>query len=86
MVNASLVWLRLTRKDRHDGFRVPLNVRGVPVTALLGIGVCGFMLTTLEREVWLYGLVIVALGVALPTVLRFLRGVRRVGEGEEAAD
>lgn len=86
MVNASLVRLRLTRKERHDGFRVPLNIRGVPVTAVLGIGVCGFMLTTLEREVWLYGLLIVAAGVALPTALRFLRGGRWVGEGEAAAD
>jgi APA family basic amino acid/polyamine antiporter len=83
MVNASLVWLRLTRKERYESFRVPLNVRGVPVTALLGIGVCGFMLATLEREVWLYGLAIAAIGVALPTALQ-LPVIRRWTRDNEA--
>jgi APA family basic amino acid/polyamine antiporter len=86
MVNASLVWLRLTRKERHDGFRVPLNVRGVPVTAVLGIGVCGFMLAALEWDVWLYGLAIAAIGAALSIALRLPVIRRWMGNNDAVAD
>lgn len=69
MVNASLIWLRRTKPEIERGFRAPLNVGNLPITAVLGIGFSLFMLANVAIAALLVGLVVAAAGILLPLVL-----------------
>lgn len=69
MVNASLIWLRRTRPNMERGFKAPLTIRGIPVTAVLGIGFSLFMLANVASFALIVGLAVTAAGVLLPFVI-----------------
>ncbi|MBM3943893.1 MAG: amino acid permease [SAR202 cluster bacterium] len=73
LVNAALVWVRLSKPREEGGFRIPLNVRGVPVTAVAGVIIAILMLATMDWQVLGYGLLILALGIGLPFVMERLK-------------
>lgn len=49
LVNVAVIILRRTRPDLDRSFRVPL----APVTPLLGIGFCAYMMSSLDARTWL---------------------------------
>lgn len=74
LVNASMVWLRFKRPDARRGFRTPLSVARVPITAVLGAGVSAFLISAIDLDVIAIGLGVVASGVVLPFVTGVFRG------------
>ena len=72
LVNLSMAWLRFKRPGAPRGFRAPLSVRGVPVTAALGAVVSAFLISAIDLDVMAVGLGVVAAGVVLPFVFRTL--------------
>jgi hypothetical protein len=60
-VNAAVLVLRRDRVG-HDHFHVPV------VVPWLGIGSCLLLFTQIEADVWLRGLVLIAIGLLLATV------------------
>ncbi|WP_338757702.1 APC family permease [Nocardia vulneris] len=61
-VNAAVLALRRTAGGEPDHFRVPVFL------PWLGLASCLFLFTRIEGEVWLRGLILVALGIALAAV------------------
>ena len=49
LVNVGVIVLRRTRPDMERGFRVPF----VPVFPIIGIGLCIYLMTTLEGATWI---------------------------------
>jgi amino acid transporter len=74
-VNAAVLVLRRDEVD-HDHFRVPTAV------PWLGIGSCVLLFTQIETDVWLRGLILLAIGLLLATV----NAVRARRGGVPAAD
>jgi APA family basic amino acid/polyamine antiporter len=62
-VNASLIWLRLTRPELHRPFKVPLNIGKYPILPILGIITCVFMIFQFEWNLLLFGLGLIIAGV-----------------------
>ncbi len=77
-VNSALVWLRRSRPELERGFRVPLNVANVPVTAVAGIAFSLFMLANVGRVALVAGTLVAAAGLLLPMLVK--------GFGEAVAD
>ena len=61
VVCASVIVMRRTRPNMPRPFKVPLY----PVTPILGMLFCGFILTTLDRETWLRYVVWMAIGMVV---------------------
>jgi amino acid transporter len=60
-VNAAVLVLRRDEAD-HDHFRIPV------VVPWLGLASCAVLFTRIEGDVWLRGLVLIAIGLVLATV------------------
>lgn len=83
VVNASLIWLRRTMPEQPRGFRAPLNVGGVPLTAVLGIGFSLFMLANIELMVLAIGIPVAFIGL----LITFLwKGFGKQTNSEEIAE
>ncbi len=63
-VNLSVIILRYKNKSKRS-FKIPLNIGKFPVLPLIGALLCIFMITNIELEITIAGLVLVALGYAL---------------------
>ncbi|RDI23882.1 amino acid permease [Lentzea flaviverrucosa] len=61
LVNIAVVVLRRTEPDRKRTFRVPFS----PVTPLVGLGFCVYMMFSLELDAWIAFLAWMALGFAV---------------------
>ncbi|MCI0439137.1 MAG: APC family permease [Chloroflexi bacterium] len=88
LVNAALIWLRYRRPEIPRAFRAPLNIGRFPLTGLFGIGFSIFMLANIELHVIGYGLLVAALGVVIPFLIRqFGRRADAVSaqDGDEAS-
>jgi len=73
VVNAAVLVLRRTRPAAPRTMRVPCNVAGVPVPAVLAIVTVGVMMLRLDPLAWLLGLAVLMSGVlawAAPRVIR----------------
>jgi APA family basic amino acid/polyamine antiporter len=58
LVNIAVIILRRTEPDRRRTFRVPFS----PVTPLVGLGLCVYMMFSLARDAWIAFLVWMAVG------------------------
>jgi APA family basic amino acid/polyamine antiporter len=65
-VNASLIRLRRKAPDAARGFRVPLSVLGVPAPTALAIVLSVIMIANTGLNALLIGVVLVAVGIAIP--------------------
>ena len=76
IVCIAVIWLRRTRPDLERGFKVPFY----PVTPILGILSCAFLITRVEPEVQLFFLYFLVGAVAL----YFIYGIwnSKLGKGE----
>ncbi len=86
LVNVGVIVLRRTRPDMDRGFRVPF----VPVFPIIGIGLCIYLMTTLEGATWirfgawlLLGLVIYAVYGYRHSRLRQLASTSRAASSPE---
>jgi APA family basic amino acid/polyamine antiporter len=70
IVNASLIGLRVKNKRYKAKFRVPLNIRNIPVLPVLGVLVSLFMLLNLDKPILVIGVGLIALGFILEKVFR----------------
>lgn len=61
LVNVAVIILRRTEPDRRRSFRVPFS----PVTPLLGLGFCVYMMSRLGLDTWIAFLVWMVLGFAI---------------------
>lgn len=73
-VNASVIALRVRQPERARGFAIPFAVRGVPVTAVLGLVTIAGVAVFLAPASLLLGLVIVGAGVVVMAVQRWFNG------------
>lgn len=83
MVNAALIRLRFKKPNHSRGFRVPLSVGGIPVTAVLGILFSMAMFASMDWQILGYGVLIVGLGLALPWIMERLKLVKSIAVQEE---
>lgn len=70
LINATVIFLRRREPDIPRPFRVPLDVRGVPLVPLLGIFFSFFLLLQIEIEVVLLGIGILLTGWGVSRVYR----------------
>lgn len=70
VVNAALIRLRRTRPEADRGFRVPGEIRGVPILPILAVGVSLFMLANVGVRALVLGSVIALVGLLVPLVYR----------------
>lgn len=70
LINATVIFLRRREPDIPRPFRVPLDVRGVPLVPLLGIFFSFFLLLQIEAEVVLLGIGILLIGWGVSRVYR----------------
>lgn len=79
LVNVAVLVLRRTRPDLPRAFRVP----GAPVTPVLGVLACAYLMSSMSVSVWVAFLVWLAVGLAV----YFGYGMRRSAlEGEPTAE
>jgi APA family basic amino acid/polyamine antiporter len=69
LVNIAVLLLRRRQPDRPRSFRVPLS----PVTPLLGVLCCGYMMVSLDGATW----VVFGAWMALGLLIYFGYGIRR---------
>lgn len=67
-VNASLIYLRV-KKPVDTGFRIPLNIKNVPIISVLGILTSIFMLSYISLDIMLAGIILIVAGVILGLTL-----------------
>lgn len=65
IVNGAVIRLRLRDPDRPRPFRLPLAVRGVPATAVLGGAAALGLMLSLDAEAFVLGAATLAIGIAL---------------------
>ena len=66
LVNFSLIIMRVReKKPAIEGFRVPFNIKNIPITAVLGILVSLFLLIQLPNLVILSGIILVVSGIVV---------------------
>ncbi|MBU0460874.1 MAG: amino acid permease [Nanoarchaeota archaeon] len=70
IINATVITLRVSKPNLKRKFKVPLNIKNIPVLAIFGILTCGFMLFNLEWKVILVGLGLIILGFILEKAFR----------------
>lgn len=70
LINATVIFLRRREPDIPRPFRVPLDVRGVPLVPLLGIFFSFFLLLQIEAEIVLLGIGILLIGWGVSRVYR----------------
>ena len=68
-LGAGVLVLRKTRPDLSRGFKVPL----VPLVPILGILICGYLMSSLPGDTWLRLVIWMAIGL----VIYFAYGRRR---------
>jgi APA family basic amino acid/polyamine antiporter len=61
IVSAGVIVLRITRKDLHRPFKVPL----FPFVPALGIVLCGYLMASLPWQTWVRLVVWLVIGLAL---------------------
>jgi APA family basic amino acid/polyamine antiporter len=64
LVNVGVIVLRRTKPEMDRGFRVPW----VPVTPLIGAGLCVYLMTTLEATTWARFLAWLGIGLGIYVV------------------
>lgn len=62
VVNLALIRLRRSQPREPRPFRVPLALGGVPLPAILGAGLCAYLLSQIELRIVLLGLGLAAAG------------------------
>ncbi len=72
LVNLSAIVLRLRRPELKRPFRAPLDLKGIPVTSVLGLLSCAGMLLTFEAEI-----AITFLALTLPLLFLHVLSRRR---------
>src|SRR4051794_29056055 len=77
LVNAGVIWLRRTKPDLDRGYRVPF----VPVFPVIGIGLCVFLMTKLERDTWLRFAVWLVIGLIIYAVYGYRHSRLREAQG-----
>jgi len=68
VINASVIYLRY-KKPITTGFKVPLHIGRFPVIPFLGIVTSIFMIANLTYDVLVLGLLIIAIGFVVDTIL-----------------
>ena len=64
-VNLSVLILRFTRPKEPRAFKIPFNIGPIPVTAVLGVLSCLYMLTFFEMDVIQIGVLIGVIGIVI---------------------
>jgi len=68
MVNATLIYLR--KKEPMDcGFKIPGNIKGVPIVSVLGIISSVFMLSYIATDIIIAGIILVVVGIVFALTL-----------------
>jgi len=62
-VNLSLLWLRYTKPNLERHFKVPLNIGNYPITSVLGLMLCSFMIFQFNWDLILFGVMVIVIGV-----------------------
>jgi len=73
LVNASVIALRVKEPRARREFRIPLNVKNVPVTAVLGILSCAWLLLQLPLKAFWAAAALAAAGLAIYFVAKRLK-------------
>jgi APA family basic amino acid/polyamine antiporter len=81
IVNAGVIWLRRSRPDLDRGFRVPW----VPVVPLVGMGLCVFLMTTLDGKTWMRFGVWLAIGAVIYSLYGYRHSRLRQASGQAGA-
>ena len=76
IVNLSLIMLRHKLPHCRGKFRAPLNIKNFPVTALIGIIMCLFLLVNLEMVVIQGGIILVLIGFVFYKWYEFFEHVK----------
>ena len=79
VVNLALVRLRQSQPQTPRPFKLSLTLRGAPVSALLGAGLCAYLLSTIDLPVALLGLGLAAAGFAADEAHRWWEARRARG-------
>lgn len=74
--NLSLIMLRRKQKAAERPFRIPFVVAGAPVSAVLGVGGCIFLMANVSGSAALYSVIVIACGGALYLARRRGQGAR----------
>jgi basic amino acid/polyamine antiporter, APA family len=69
IINLSLIRLRYTHPKLKRSFRTPINIGKFPILPLLGILTSIFLLTNLDLEIHIYGIVLIVIGVLVQKIM-----------------
>ena len=67
-VNLSLIYFRI-KKPRSKGFRVPLNIKNIPILAIFGILTSFFMILNISFRTLLLGILLILIGIIFYFIL-----------------
>ncbi|UCE29993.1 MAG: amino acid permease [Candidatus Bathyarchaeota archaeon] len=76
-VNISLIYIRYRRADLERPFRAPLNIGKFPITGLLGLLSCLFLVSQFNTTVILSGSIFLFAGVVLYKLSKIVRSRRK---------
>ncbi len=65
VINLTVIWLRFSDPHAVRGFRIPLNIRNVPVIPIVGIIFCSAMLFQFSKKVFFAGVLFFLIGTVL---------------------
>lgn len=69
-INASAVILRYTSPNIERPFKMPLNIKGIPILSILGIITCIVLLVNLEYNAIILGTILTAIGFLISFLKR----------------
>ena len=69
-INASAIILRYTSPNTERSFKIPLNIKWVPILPILGIITCILLLLNLEYNAILLGIILTIIGLLLSFLKR----------------
>jgi len=67
-VNASLIYFRI-KKPVSEGFKVPINIKNIPILPILGILTSLFMIANVTLNILLLGILLIIIGLMVYLIL-----------------
>ena len=69
IVNITLIYIRIKFPAEHPPFRIPLNIKNIPVISVLGVLTSVFMLTYVSTNIIIMGTILIIIGVVFALTL-----------------
>lgn len=69
IVNITLIYIRIKKPTEQAPFRVPLNIKNIPIISVLGVITSVFMLTYVSIDIIVMGVTLIVIGVVFALTL-----------------